>query len=44
MTASSNSPTLSLETLAGAGVAIFEGLRITSRTLAIFLPFRGVTT
>jgi hypothetical protein len=41
-TSSSNSPTLSLETLAGAGVAIFEGLRTTSRTLAILLPFLGV--
>jgi hypothetical protein len=40
--ASSNSPTLFVETLAGAGVATFEGLRTTSRTLAILLPFLGV--
>jgi hypothetical protein len=41
-TTSSNSSTLSLEILVGAGVAIFEGLRIASRTLAILLPFLGV--
>jgi hypothetical protein len=40
----SNSPALSLEILAGAGVAIFEGLRIASRTLAVLLPFLGVAT
>jgi hypothetical protein len=38
----SNYSTMSSETLVGAGVAIFEGFRTTSRTLAIFLPFLGV--
>jgi hypothetical protein len=33
---------LSLEILVGAGEAIFEGLRTTSRTLAILLPCLGV--
>jgi hypothetical protein len=42
VTASSDSPPLPLETLVGAGAAIFEGLRTVSRTLAILLPFLGV--
>jgi hypothetical protein len=39
-----NSLALSLEILVGAGVAIFEGLRTTYRTLAILLPFLCVAT
>jgi hypothetical protein len=42
-TTSSNSQALSFKILVGAGVAIFKGLRTTSRTLAILLPFLGVT-
>jgi hypothetical protein len=38
----SNSPALSLEILVVVGVAIFDGLRTTSRTSAILLPFLGV--
>jgi hypothetical protein len=36
------SSTLSLETFGDAGVAIFEGLKTASSTLAILLPFLGV--
>ena len=38
------SSTLSLETFGDAGVAIFEGLKIASSTLAILFPFPGVPT